>query len=74
MFSSQFWTRSTIYDRHEARRSRTLQLRGDERPTVVRILAGLPGFRTIIPQYNSVVPAAGAVVFADFFIDDCFFS
>ena len=62
MFSTQFWTRSTIYERHEARRSRTLQLRDDQRPTVVRILAGLPGFRTVIPQY--VVPAAatGAVV------------
>lgn len=63
MFSSQFWTRCTIYDRHEARRARTLQLRGDERPTVVRILAGLPGFRTIIPQYkNGVVPAAAGAV------------
>lgn len=44
--------RSTIYDRHEMRRFKTLQLQDDPRPAVIRVLSGLPGFRRIILPYQ----------------------
>ena len=46
-------TKSTIYKRHEARLSRSYALRDDPRPVVIRVLSGLPGFRTIFPPYRS---------------------
>lgn len=65
MFSQQFWTRCTIYNRHEQRRACTLQLRDDPRPAVVRVLSGLPGFRAVIPPFvPSATTAAVAAVAA----------
>lgn len=46
-------TKSTIYKRHEARLSRSYALRDDPRPSVIRVLSGLPGFRIIFPPYRS---------------------
>jgi len=43
---------STIYRRHEARLARSYALRDDPRPAVLRVMAGLPGFRIIVPRYQ----------------------
>mmetsp|Transcript_4518 Transcript_4518/g.9726 ORF Transcript_4518/g.9726 Transcript_4518/m.9726 type:complete len:486 (+) Transcript_4518:66-1523(+) len=46
-------TKSTIYRRHEARLARSYALRDDPRPVLLRVLSGLPGFRVIIPPWQS---------------------
>ncbi len=46
---------STIYRRHEARLSRTLAKKDDQRPALIRILSGLPGFRMIVSPYKPAV-------------------
>jgi hypothetical protein len=44
---------STIHRRHEARLARTYALQQDPRPAFLRVLSGLPGFRIIVPPYES---------------------
>jgi len=46
-------TKSTIYRRHEARLARSYELRDDPRPAYLRVLSRLPGFRMIVPPYQS---------------------
>jgi hypothetical protein len=45
-------SQSTIYRRHEARALQSMANCEDTRPKAVRVLSGLPGFRTFIPPYN----------------------
>lgn len=52
-FKKRMMTQSTIYKRHEARLARSYALRDDPRPAFLRVLSGLPGFRIIIPPYQS---------------------
>ena len=53
--------RSTIYRRHEARLLKSMEKADDPRPKVVRVLGGLPGFRTFISPYQAPEsPPAGA--------------
>lgn len=46
------FSRSTIYKRHETRLHRNSALKDDPRPTPVRILSQLPGFRSFFLPYN----------------------
>mmetsp|Transcript_6960 Transcript_6960/g.12751 ORF Transcript_6960/g.12751 Transcript_6960/m.12751 type:complete len:178 (+) Transcript_6960:70-603(+) len=46
---------STIYRRHEARLLRTLAKKDDQRPALIRILSGLPGFRMVVSPYKPAV-------------------
>jgi len=43
---------STIYRRHERRRMKTYPLREDPRIAPIRVLSGLPGFRTFVKPFN----------------------
>jgi hypothetical protein len=52
---SDLMTKSTIYERNEARRTRTLAKISDPRPAPVRVLSGLPGFSIIFPPYQPTV-------------------
>lgn len=45
-------SQSTIYRRHEARLQRSLRLRGDTRPAMIRVLSLLPGLDYIVPRYQ----------------------
>jgi hypothetical protein len=56
---TQLMSQSTIYQRNELRRTKTLALVDDPRPAAVRVLSGLPGFRIFIHPYQ---PAVKAVV------------
>jgi len=49
----QMMRQSTIYRRHQARLARSYALRDDPRPAFIRVLSGLPGFRMIVPPYQS---------------------
>ena len=55
---SNLLTHSTIYRRHEARLSKTYALRDDTRPAFLRVLSGLPLFRTIVKPYNNHLPSS----------------
>lgn len=71
---TQLMSQSTIYQRNESRRTKTLALKDDSRPAAVRVLSGLPGFRNFIRPYQpavkaAVVPSAAALVFSE---DDVF--
>jgi len=46
-----FTQQSTIYKRHEARRLANMEKTADPRPKVVRVLAGLPGFRNFLGEH-----------------------
>jgi hypothetical protein len=48
----ELMSQSTIYRRHEARALKSMENLEDTRPKAVRVLSGLPGFRTFIPPYN----------------------
>ncbi|KAL7571975.1 hypothetical protein ACA910_001634 [Epithemia clementina (nom. ined.)] len=48
-----FWTRSSIYNRHEARRAKTLANANDNRPAVIRVLAQIPGAKSIMSPARS---------------------
>ena len=50
-------SQSTIYKRHQARVLKNMSKADDPRPKVVRVLAGLPGFRIILPDYQASVTA-----------------
>lgn len=64
----QMATRSTIYNRHEARRARTLALKDDPRHPLVRVMSGLPLTNLIVPPYEpqQFVAPTKAVVDIDF--------
>mmetsp|Transcript_5712 Transcript_5712/g.14274 ORF Transcript_5712/g.14274 Transcript_5712/m.14274 type:complete len:438 (-) Transcript_5712:165-1478(-) len=49
----QMMRQSTIYKRHEARLARSYALHDDPRPAIIRVMSGLPGFRMIVPRYQS---------------------
>ena len=62
---TELMSQSTIYQRNESRRAKTLALKDDPRPAAVRVLSGLPGFRIFIRPYQPVVKAmVGATVAA----------
>ncbi|CAB9529205.1 expressed unknown protein [Seminavis robusta] len=44
---------STIYRRHQARLLKNMEKKDDPRPKAVRVLGGLPGFRTFSPEYEA---------------------
>jgi hypothetical protein len=54
---TELMSQSTIYQRNESRRSKTLALKDDPRPAAVRVLSGLPGFRIFIRPYQPAVKA-----------------
>lgn len=51
-FISDLMNKSTIFDRNEERRRRTLALKDDRRPPAIRVLSGLPGFRIVFPPFD----------------------
>jgi hypothetical protein len=58
----QLMSRSTIYQRNESRRAKTLALKDDPRPAAVRVLSGLPGFRIFIHPYQPAEATVGISV------------
>jgi hypothetical protein len=54
---TQLRTQSTIYVCHETRHARSLVLKDDPRPSVVRVLSLLPGFSLFVPKYDPTVTA-----------------
>lgn len=64
----QLMSQSTIYQRNEARRIKTIDLKDDPRPAMIRVLSGLPGFRIFMspdqPYRANTVAALPVVVAA----------